>query len=262
MVTLDGQPAQIVGVAPRWFWFLSKRADLWTPFPLSIFDDNVPRDRRLRYLGVVVRLKKDAAPALAEQALRDIALGNRYPWSGRALRLQSLAEATGGPSPYMGATGLALAFLLVVASSLIPAERFSVRSIAGLPFARHQRYWWLLIVKTGALLGALTLLWIELMHGPRTPVFGLVMSWVFLLACVGVAVFSIRDQRRRCPVCLHRLSLPVSIGTWANTFEPAKTELLCEQGHGTLVLPETEMSAAPQERWNALDDSWRELFSK
>ncbi|MDX2152526.1 MAG: ABC transporter permease [Bryobacteraceae bacterium] len=262
IVTLDGQPAQVIGVMPRRFWFLSKRADLWTLFPPIILDDNVPRERRLRYLGAVVRLADGKAPAQAQESLRAIARGNRYPWGGRELRLQSLSETTGGPSPYMGAAGLAVAFLLVVASTLIPAERFSVRSIAGLPFAKHSRYWWFLIAKTATLLGALTLLWVELVHGPRPPVFGLAMSWLFLLACVGVAAFCIRDQRRRCPVCLHRLALPISIGTWANTFEPAKTELLCEQGHGTLLLPETEISAAPKERWTALDDSWRELFTR
>jgi len=50
--------------------------------------------------------------------------------------------------------------------------------------------------------------------------------------------------------------MPVMIGSWASVFEPVTTELLCEEGHGSLCVPET----GQPDRWTPLDASWRELF--
>jgi hypothetical protein len=57
--------------------------------------------------------------------------------------------------------------------------------------------------------------------------------------------------------------MPVTIGSWSSPLlDPVSTELLCEQGHGSLCVPETQSSASEPDRWTALDDSWRELFTK
>lgn len=77
-------------------------------------------------------------------------------------------------------------------------------------------------------------------------VFGWAMRWAIV------------DQRERCPVCLSRLVMPVRIGSWASVFEPATTELLCPEGHGTLSVLETEDTEP--EQWSTLDESWRDLF--
>jgi hypothetical protein len=60
-------------------------------------------------------------------------------------------------------------------------------------------------------------------------------------------------------VCLRRLDLPVTVGSWSSVFEPTSTEMLCDLGHGTLLLPET--GGGTEERWTKFDDSWRDLFS-
>ena len=86
-----------------------------------------------------------------------------------------------------------------------------------------------------------------------------VISAVAFLAAFGLAVrWAITDQRERCPVCLARLGMPVRFGSWASVFEPATTELVCPDGHGTLCVLETE--DAEPEQWSALDSSWRDLF--
>ncbi len=78
-------------------------------------------------------------------------------------------------------------------------------------------------------------------------------------AALGSALIWItRDEVRRCPVCQHRLEMPVSVGSWSSVFEPPATELLCAEGHGSLLLPDAEDTAG--RRWIALDDSWRQLF--
>jgi hypothetical protein len=79
---------------------------------------------------------------------------------------------------------------------------------------------------------------------------------MLLFACALAWVFA--DQRRRCPECLGLLALPVTIGSWASVLEPVSTELVCEQGHGSLSVPESAL-ALPQ-KWTALDVSWRGLF--
>jgi hypothetical protein len=40
-------------------------------------------------------------------------------------------------------------------------------------------------------------------------------------------------------------------------FEPVTTEMLCDEGHGTLTMAENEMGEG--DRWVSLDASWRGL---
>jgi hypothetical protein len=129
------------------------------------------------------------------------------------------------------------------------------------------RYWAFLMLKTLLLGTAVPLIWIEggawmraHMHSEALRVLVGAIGWTLLfLAAFGQSVFwSLADQRRRCPVCLRRLAMPVAMGSWASMFEPATTEMLCDEGHGSLCLSETDSGA--DDRWTALDASWRELF--
>jgi hypothetical protein len=140
-------------------------------------------------------------------------------------------------------------------------------SISPLPLrARGFRYWLFLFAKTTALLLIVPLLWIEggVTLRSAIPHFGLRMFGAGLgLTLVFIAVFayalgwSFIDQRRRCPVCLRRLTLPVTLGTCGSIFDPATTELLCEDGHGSLAV--TETLAGERDHWTELDSSWRGL---
>jgi hypothetical protein len=69
--------------------------------------------------------------------------------------------------------------------------------------------------------------------------------------------WALRDQRNRCPVCLHPLSHPVRIGEASHTFLAwYGTELLCTRGHGLLHVPEIRTSCYAEQRWLYLDPSW------
>jgi len=88
-------------------------------------------------------------------------------------------------------------------------------------------------------------------------------TWLFLMASMGVFTWSIRDQRKRCRVCLRRLGLAAQVGcpgclllNWAGT------ELVCVEGHGMLHVPEMVSCWNEVDQWTALDDSWIELFAK
>jgi hypothetical protein len=80
-----------------------------------------------------------------------------------------------------------------------------------------------------------------------------------------VALFSFRwalkDQRRRCPVCLATLTNPVRVGEPSRSFLAWNgTELICSGGHGLLHVPELPTSWFATQRWLYLDSSWSGIF--
>jgi hypothetical protein len=132
---------------------------------------------------------------------------------------------------------------------------------------RNWRYWAFLVSKTALIVVLLSLVWVEGGHTLRAaiknPTFSVLLGGVgfgivYIGACGCGVLWSLADQRRRCPVCLHRLEMPVTLGSWGSVFDPATTELVCGEGHGSMSVLEPE-TAGP-DRWVALDASWRSLF--
>jgi hypothetical protein len=71
----------------------------------------------------------------------------------------------------------------------------------------------------------------------------------------------LRDQRRRCPVCLQLLRNPVRVGQPSRNFLAWNgTELICVVGHGFLHVPELPTSWFSTQRWLYLDASWKSIF--
>jgi hypothetical protein len=132
--------------------------------------------------------------------------------------------------------------------------------------ARGWRYWMFLALKVVASFIVLPLFWIEAGTASRAyiqsegwrVVTGLLLAIAFVIAVGRAVIWCIADQRRRCPSCLRRLVLPVPVGSWASQFEPAATEMLCEEGHGALALSDGETNG--EDRWTGLDESWKALF--
>jgi hypothetical protein len=160
------------------------------------------------------------------------------------------------------ACAVPVAFAFAAALASLAAE--------GCPVSRYGlRYWAFLAWKAVAIAALLSVGWIEggtavRVHAANPAVrvwvggIGLALAFVVSFGCALRWAFA--DQRRRCPVCLRRLSMPVAVGSWASMFEPAATELLCGEGHGALALAES--AAAGRDRWTTLDSSWSELFTK
>ena len=83
-----------------------------------------------------------------------------------------------------------------------------------------------------------------------------------LWGCVLAFRWVLRDQRRRCPVCLRLLTNPVGVGHAAGCFlEWNFTELMCLQGHGLLYIPENPTSWFSVQRWLYLDSPWSSICS-
>jgi len=132
---------------------------------------------------------------------------------------------------------------------IVFAFAVSVMAAAGRVSLRGQswRYYCFLLLKTLSLFVVASLLWIE--GGPRIRAQipneavrvlagGLLLAVVFVGALGWAVIWSLTDQRQRCPACLHRLILPVRIGTCASVFEPPTTEWICAAGHGSLCVCE------------------------
>lgn len=87
---------------------------------------------------------------------------------------------------------------------------------------------------------------------------------VFFLLCYGILHLIIWDQRTRCRTCLRRLRMPVVVGSWSNMmlFGQPRTEYICIYGHGTLKVPEVELTGSKRPDWQKHDDDiWKELES-
>lgn len=86
----------------------------------------------------------------------------------------------------------------------------------------------------------------------------------FFLICVGTLYLIIWDQRYRCRTCLRRLRMPVAAGSWPNMllFGQPRTEYICIYGHGTLKVPEVQITGSKSPDWEPHnEDIWKELDS-
>src|SRR5437879_3309050 len=89
------------------------------------------------------------------------------------------------------------------------------------------------------------------------------LMMLFFLFCIGLLYLIVWDQRYRCRTCLRRLRMPVAAGSWPNMFlkgQP-RMEYICIYGHGTLKVPEVELTGAKTSDWQSHDDIWKELES-
>jgi hypothetical protein len=85
----------------------------------------------------------------------------------------------------------------------------------------------------------------------------------FFLFSSGLVYLAIRDQRYRCRTCLRRLRMPLAAGSWSNMFligQP-RMEHICIYGHGTLKVPEVELTGPKSPDWQPHEDIWKELES-
>ncbi len=84
---------------------------------------------------------------------------------------------------------------------------------------------------------------------------------LFFVYCAGLVYLVVWDQRYHCRTCLRRLRMPVIKGSWPNMllFGQPRTEYICIYGHGTLKVPEVQITGAGQDWEPHDDDIWKEL---
>lgn len=286
-IDLGGKLHSIVGVLPRGFWFLSRRTVLWTPLaedldptrglppvlhvgPYLVRPGRIIPDSLLNKnpVEVVGRLKPGARIDVARYELRTAAR-RTYPSSGRDwVRVapvgELLARSLVAPFAVIGFTA-GLATLI----ALIGVARLLWRRRKGEPQTTDWRYWLFFAGKSYFGLAAIGCAWIlivdpsgriDLSRGLGEYA-GLVTTWVFALVACGFLHLSWRDQQMRCHVCLRRMRIPASSGSWASyIFNRPKTEYLCPAGHGTVSVSPGEPGGPESSDWKDMDESWRDLF--
>jgi hypothetical protein len=91
-----------------------------------------------------------------------------------------------------------------------------------------------------------------------------VVMMLFFTFCAGLLYAIIWDQRYRCRTCLRRLRMPIAAGSWPNMLligQP-RMEYICVYGHGTLKVPEVQITGPNGPDWQPHDDDiWKELES-
>jgi hypothetical protein len=141
-----------------------------------------------------------------------------------------------------------------------------------------MKYWGLLVAKLAAGVLFMRVLWVAIRVFFVGPVLFLGMEQkpfahdlgfttamlVYFLACLGVVYAIIWDQRYRCRTCLRRLRMPMTAGSWPNMllFGQPRTEYICVYGHGTLSVPDVQITGTESPDWAPHDDDiWKELES-
>lgn len=260
-VVVGDRRMRIIGILPPEFWFRSRNIHFWTPLP-----GIEPRDRRRLY-GAVTRLRPGVTLQQAEQEFRQLSRDSAGRPDGPRVRV-SPVQHPGRSALYTYVVGL-LAVLVVAA--LVVVVQVSRAWWAAKERNRRlmaARYWGFFAVKIAFPAAAWSALCAQIVAFnalSRNPVLGLslIVSAFYLLGLAGILRWAYVDQRLRCPVCLRRLAMPCTLGSWSSwLLEPASTEFLCEQGHGSLYVSETHSSGTESEKWENLDDSWRDLFKE
>ncbi|MGH9663757.1 MAG: hypothetical protein ACRD9L_04970 [Bryobacteraceae bacterium] len=83
---------------------------------------------------------------------------------------------------------------------------------------------------------------------------------LYSLFCAGLLYAVVWDQRYRCRTCLRRLRMPIERGSWTHLLlSPPRTEYICPYGHGTLNVPEVQITGRQEPDWQPHEDIWTEL---
>ncbi len=87
------------------------------------------------------------------------------------------------------------------------------------------------------------------------------LVFVYQLVVQGVLFLIVLDQRYRCRNCGRRLRMPVNTGSHAHVlFGPPRTDYICTYGHGTLKVPQLDITGREKPNWEQHDDLWKELI--
>ena len=262
-IELDGHRMTVIGVLPRNFESPAPSTAVWT-----VLDNATLRfSNFMSRVGLLARLKDGATPEQLQTDLIDRSENAGYRFVQAPMNTTTLSSQWRS----VLASYAAFVLLAVICASTIAwllrsaAGGFGPVSLRGWQNIR----WWAFFVGKSAGLTASVYLFVWLMvHGllgwvGRTvyPMADEVAFWTFLPLAIAVLTWSIADQQKRCRRCLRRLSMPVDVGRPGSVLlNFAGTEMVCEDGHGMLYVPESESNALERDRWRTLDESWAELF--
>jgi hypothetical protein len=217
--------------------FASRRIEYYTP----LIESALPA-------GLVVKLKEGVSLESGQETLRQIASQVEEGWKRDAYRLQPYTQVIRWRDTAIPAVAVAFACWLGSALYLYWKTRGGLLYLCALGGRLLMSI--LALTQLFAVIG----LWSAANLIP----FAIVLLWFYTVVCTLVCVMTIRDHLGRCPVCLTRLRMPTSSGTWGSLMmDLPGTQYVCPHGHGWL---HRDGSGHGKTRWNRLDSSWRDLF--
>ena len=251
---IDGEPVVIAGVLPQRAWHLQGSPQAWLLDDQLLFEASPPQARGL----VLARIRDAAFPAPRGGAWLMTETRAAVQWSYLCISMRSL----GVQPTFNFLMVLLLACLALPATTALPLGDYP-RHRDRLPPAVTARRWVFLAMKflfvpAGVYFWSLALAYGPGFAGSTAILVQMAASFPLLLLAIR---WILQDQRRRCPICLRRLSNPARVGQAScNFLSWSGTELFCSQGHGLLYIPELPTSWFSTQRWLCLDSSWLCLF--
>ena len=253
----------IVGVLPASFRFISPEISVWT-----LSQPNSAKYNFVTRTGAIFRLRPGAKFEEGVSEFERFAREGGSTFGFAGAEVESLKSGIHqGMQIYLLFTLLAL-----LGSTALLASRFSrVRSAKMRLGLREYSDWWLFFAgKTALLLAVCFIASLEITRslsvmatGVVLPVAGPASTWLFLVGTLVAVSWSLRDQCRRCRVCLKRLGQEANVGVPSYLLlEYWGTELVCPEGHGLLHVAEGKTSWLEGDEWIELDESWKALFGE
>jgi hypothetical protein len=254
VVRFVDRSVRIAGVAPDGTLALPGNVDAWE---LTSDPEKGSAD-----LGYVVAHLTDAGKA--EMWTNYVYIAANSP-EGAEVDLFGVSLEEWRPSPlnlYLFAVMLAL--LALPAITTVSLGESSVNS-QRTSWTRRFVRWGFLAAKIALLFPIIYFVSFNLAYG--SPTIGRENSiYIQLVSTFAFCLFGMRwvlkDQRQRCPVCVHTVCHPAHVGQASWTFlDWNGTEMVCMGGHTMLHVPSLPTSWFGSQRWLYLDTSWQFLFA-
>jgi hypothetical protein len=256
VLQVDGQQAIIAGVVQDEDWRLPGQTDLWLLEDARHLSSLQPDT-----VGYVLGHASRSIFPVGRDGRRQMYVAKKeggYDW----FVCRSLADRIQEPLSIFS-FALLLACLALPATTSLPLGEYTAHS-SHVPWTTRVRRWAFLSAKFILIVpivyfGSLDLAYSSGSMSVGTSELLEVFSsfWALLLAFR----WALRDQRRRCPVCLCTLTNPARVGQFSRNFLAWNgTELVCLSGHGLLHVPDIPTSWFSNQRWLYLDPSWSALF--
>jgi hypothetical protein len=249
---------RIAGIAPAGAWRLPGSPDVWLLQP----DAQIASDLPARTPGYLFAQLSPRGQDAAQRSGMGISARN----------LEDLLIDLSGTSltvPVEGPWNLS-AFALFLALLALPAV--SSVSLGETHLTPHRasfretlRRFLFLAAKFGLIAGIALFASYDIAYC-RTSSYSGGAECLQLIACFAICLTGFRwtlaDQRKRCPVCLRRVTNPASVGLASRTFLGWNgIEMICMGGHTLLHVPAQPTSWFSDQRWLYLDSSWQFLFA-
>ncbi len=253
---MDGQQAIIAGVIPDQDWRLPGQADIWLMEDARQLSALQPQT-----VGYVLGRAAPSVFRPGSDGLRQMNVSRKdsgYDW----FVCESLAQRIHKPLSIFY-FALFLACLALPATTSLPLGEYPVNR-SHVPWTTRVRRWAFFSVKFSLIIPIVYLASIDLAYSSSSISISTAECLELFCSFWGLLFafrWALRDQRRRCPVCLRTLTNPARVGQFSRNFLAWNgTELVCLSGHGFLHVPDIPTSWFSSQRWLYLDHSWSALF--